>query len=62
LAACFVAATLTASEVKYVSEIPPARHPQLVYWFWQTNTLFYEPQYSGSSAYPVAKIFRRTNF
>ena len=33
------AAALRADEVKYVSEIPPARHPQIVYWFWQKDTL-----------------------
>ncbi|HEX3720618.1 MAG TPA: hypothetical protein VH595_21925 [Verrucomicrobiae bacterium] len=25
--------------VQYVETMPPARHPELVYWFWQSNTL-----------------------
>ena len=33
------ATVLLADEVKYVPEIPPARHPQIVYWFWQKNTI-----------------------
>ena len=34
------AALVPAAEgVEMVAEMPPARHPQLVYWFWQKNTL-----------------------
>src|ERR1700761_417656 len=25
--------------VQYVETMPPARHPELVYWIWQSNTL-----------------------
>jgi hypothetical protein len=27
------------ANVQYVDRMPPARHPQLVYWFWLPNTL-----------------------
>jgi hypothetical protein len=38
-AAVLAFATSGATETNWVSEIPPARHPELVYWFWQSNTL-----------------------
>ncbi len=38
-AAVFAIAASGATETNWVSEMPPARHPQLVYWFWQPNTL-----------------------
>jgi hypothetical protein len=28
-----------SAETNWVSVMPPARHPELVYWFWRTNTL-----------------------
>jgi hypothetical protein len=34
-----VAEPFGSMEVRYVHTIAPARHPQLVYWFWHPNTL-----------------------
>lgn len=29
----------SAPEIRYVEKMPPARHPQLTYWFWHPDTL-----------------------
>ena len=34
----FLAASAYA-KVQYVDTMPAARHPEMVYWFWQTNTI-----------------------
>ncbi|HEX4119067.1 MAG TPA: hypothetical protein VH619_00465, partial [Verrucomicrobiae bacterium] len=51
--------------VQYVETMPPARHPELVYWFWHSNTLA-NAQYlrdvdnmASNSAYTMALLTER---
>lgn len=39
LLAGLVAPAWGDTKIAYVPQFPPARHPQIVYWFWQSNTL-----------------------
>ncbi len=36
--ASLVAVSPVSADVQYVETMPPARIPQIVYWFWETNT------------------------
>lgn len=55
------------SGVQYVEKMPPARHPQLVYWFWHPDTLA-DAQYlrdiesmAEKSPYTMAVVTTREN-
>ena len=55
-------------DLRYVERMPPARHPQLVYWFWHDDALA-DKQYlrsvdnmAGGSAFTTAIITSREGF
>lgn len=56
---------LTGQSVTWVAEMPAANHPELVYWFWQSNTLAHAQylqdvqQLAGDSPFTLAFLTER---